>query len=410
MVNNFLKIFSEGWDNFKKLFPSYDNAHCNKQISAILRCGDPEFGFSQYMCLNCGETSKVVAHSCKSKFCLRCGRVDGENFAESIANKLYEDVDYRHVVLTIPSQFRSIFYRNRFCGQLYSSFMAMGWQFVKNFMEKVAGEVLECGCLIVLHTVGRKNDFKPHLHVMLMSGGINRAGEWVSLKGFDFSILNRIWKETLLAGMRNWDELGEFDGIFNDVESRYKGFYAHIDVNPAPKKRRNLIRYLSKYLCRPQISLKRLLDYNLSRDEVVYRYSSHSSGKNEIEKTDVKTFIGRMVQQILPPRFKRIRYYGLQFPSNRSRLTAKVCAAVGRLVFLPEVERRGKVAERLDYRSLLEIWWGADPFKCNICGGRMELARIWKFSKGWVFNVFENLFGHDIGPPGQLPSFLTAPG
>lgn len=405
MVNNFLKIFSEGWENFKRSFPSYDNAHCNKQVSAILKCGNPEFGFSQYMCLSCGKSSKVVAHSCKSKFCLRCGRVDGENFAESIAGKLYEDVDYRHLVLTIPSQFRSIFYRNRFRGDLYSSFIGMGWSFVKAFIAKVAGEALECGCLIVLHTVGRKSDFKPHLHVMLMSGGINSAGKWVSLEDFDYSILNRTWKSILLVGMREWDEFGEFDTIFDDVESRYKGFYAHIDSNPAPKKRRNLIRYLSKYLCRPQISLKRLLHYNSKSDEVVYRYSSHSSGKDEIERTDVKTFIGRMVQQILPPRFKRIRYYGLQFPSNRSRLTAKVCEAVGRLVLLPEVERRSKVAARLDYKSLIEIWWGVDPFRCSHCGSRMELARMWQFGKGWVYSIFDQLFGYDLGPPGYLPDF-----
>jgi hypothetical protein len=185
----------------------------------------------------------------------------------------------------------------------------MGWDFVKSFMEKFAGVGLECGCIIVLHTVGRKSDFKPHLHIMLMSGGINPDGNWISLKRFDFSILNRTWKETLLAGMRKWDEQGEFQVVFSEVESKYKGFYAHIDGNPAPKKRRNLIRYLSKYLCRPQISLKRLLKYSSSSDEVVYKYNSHSSGKSEMERTSVINFIGRMVQQILPPRFKRIRYY-----------------------------------------------------------------------------------------------------
>ncbi|WP_159455341.1 transposase [Pseudobacteriovorax antillogorgiicola] len=85
-------------------------------------------------------------------------------------------------------------------------------------MEKVAGVSLECGCLIVLHTVGRKSDFKPHLHIMLMSGGISPEGQWISLKKFDFSILNRTWKETLLAGMRNWDELGEFESVFSETE------------------------------------------------------------------------------------------------------------------------------------------------------------------------------------------------
>ncbi len=83
MANDFLKIFSKGWERFKSAVPSYDKPHYNKQVEAVLRCGDPVFGFSQYLCLNCGKDSRIVAHSCKSKFCLRCGRVDGENFAQS---------------------------------------------------------------------------------------------------------------------------------------------------------------------------------------------------------------------------------------------------------------------------------------------------------------------------------------
>ena len=177
MANDFLKIFSDGWEKFKSAVPSYDRPHYNKQVEAVLRCADPVFGSSQYFCLNCGKDSRIVAHSCKSKFCLRCGRVDGENFAQSIACKLYEDVDYRHLVLTIPAQFRSIFYKNRFAGDLYSAFISMGWKLVKNFMDEVAGVGLECGCIVVLHTVGRKSDYKPHLHIMLMSGGINPEGQ-----------------------------------------------------------------------------------------------------------------------------------------------------------------------------------------------------------------------------------------
>ncbi|NRA68891.1 MAG: transposase [Pseudobacteriovorax sp.] len=86
-----------------------------------------------------------------------------------------------------------------------------------------------------------------------------------------------------------WDDLGEFQVVFSEVEANYKGFYAHNDVNPAPKKRRNLIRYLSKYLCRPQISLKRLLKYNPRNDEVVYKYSSHSSGKGDLMQKVIQT-------------------------------------------------------------------------------------------------------------------------
>ena len=243
---------------------------------------------------------------------------------------------------------------------------------------------------------------------MVMSGGISKEGKWIEAKKFELSVLNRIWKRILLKGMREWDSSNENEDVFSKVEKRYPGFYTNIDVNPAPKKKRNLIRYLSKYLCRPQISLKRLIKYDIHRDEVVYRYNSHHSGKNEVEKTSIETFIGRMLQQILPHRFHRIRYYGLQSPSNRSRLTAKVCEAVGKLELIPEVERRAAKPVRATYQELIQLWWDEDPFRCSKCGYRMELVRMWKYQKGWVYNIFEMLFGMDIGPPGELPSFLRA--
>ncbi|SMF71061.1 hypothetical protein SAMN06296036_12618 [Pseudobacteriovorax antillogorgiicola] len=46
MVNDFLKIFSDSWMKFKSAVPSYDKAHYSKQVEAVLRCSNPEFGFS----------------------------------------------------------------------------------------------------------------------------------------------------------------------------------------------------------------------------------------------------------------------------------------------------------------------------------------------------------------------------
>ena len=87
-VINSLKILSDNWERFKLNHPAYDTPHVNRQIQLVLNCSDPQFGFKQYMCLDCGSESKVVANSCKSKFCLRCGRVDGENLGSLRAHLL----------------------------------------------------------------------------------------------------------------------------------------------------------------------------------------------------------------------------------------------------------------------------------------------------------------------------------
>lgn len=401
----------DNWGEFKRLYPSFDTAYYNKVVNSVLKCSDPSYGFRQYMCLSCGEDSKVVAFSCKSKFCLRCGRVNGEKFSLSIKERLHPDVAYRHLILTIPEQTRSIFFQNRSEGELFGRFFSAGWKCVQDFVAKAAGHALECGCLIVLHTVGRSGEYKPHLHILLMGGGVNSAtGKWEVLDKFPYQILHQSWKKCLLKMFRDWDVDGKYRELFSFLDSRYqKGFVARIEAGSLPKASKHLIRYLSKYLCRPQISQKRIRRYDAKHGEVDFEYLSHRTKKVEIETMSAINFLGRLVQQILPKGFQRIRYYGLQASKNSNRLKKVVSEAVGNF-YLPDFESNEAVeaeteelTKNLNYRDLVKLWWGTDPLQCRKCGEIMELVRVWKPGKGFVFSIFKHLFGKDIGPPGNLP-------
>jgi len=403
-VNKFLEIFQDNWSKFKNKYPSCDTHHNNRQVDAVMKCGDPNFGLIQIMCLKCGQDDKVIAHSCKSKFCIKCGRVDGENFSKSIAARLHQEVDYRHLVLTIPEQFRNLFYWDRFNGDLYNILIKAAWKFVESLMRELFGEEAQTGCLAVLHTVGRKCDFKPHIHVMMMAGAIYK-NKWKCLPKFDYTILSKLWKKILLQSMREWDIEEKYTDLFDFLDKKYKGFVAHIDPKVAPKGKRQLVRYLSKYLCRPQITLKRILSYSKTRNEVIYRYQSHLSGKAEKEVVTPLEFIGRMIQQILPKGFRRIRSFGLQASSNIARLTRIVADSMGMLPLTPEVLRRDKAVSKMSYREFVAEVWKKDPFECSFCGNIMEVVRIWKPRKGFIFSLFRNLFGIDVGPPGNLPDF-----
>ena len=77
---------------------------------------------------------------------------------------------------------------------------------------------------------------------------------------------------------------------------------------------------------------------------------------------------------------------------------------------MEEVERRAQAPAKASYGELVKIWWDENPFKCKCCGAAMQLVRIWKRGKGWVYSIFEKLFGKDIGPPGVLPAHMTDQG
>ena len=71
-----------------------------------------------------------------------------------------------------------------------------------------------------------------------------------------------------------------------------------------------MARSLAKYVASPPIAVRRILDYD--GKTVTYWYKDHKSKSKKVEKVDVDTFIGRMVQHIMPKGFKRVRYYSLE--------------------------------------------------------------------------------------------------
>lgn len=209
--NRLLQIIYDNWQEFKKIYPAYDDEYYEEVVMSVLRCSNPRFGFRQYMCLHCGEGSKVVAFSCKSRFCLRCGRVSGEKFSLKIKERLHPDIAYRHLILTTPEQLRLVFYQSRMDPRLFRLFFEYAWKCVQDTVSEALGFEIECGCLSVLHLVGRSGEYKPHIHILMMAGGINpKTGRWHELNKFSYKILHMAWQRRLLEMIEAWDESGSY--------------------------------------------------------------------------------------------------------------------------------------------------------------------------------------------------------
>jgi len=109
--NVFKQIFIDHWAEFLEMNPEYQTEYYDVVIKKMLGCGDPENGFIAYRCLRCGEVKKIP-FSCKSNFCLSCAKIYTDKWVDYISEALFIGVRYRHVVLTVPEQFRKCFYHN----------------------------------------------------------------------------------------------------------------------------------------------------------------------------------------------------------------------------------------------------------------------------------------------------------
>jgi len=286
--NTFIEILEDFWDKFKQKHTGYATDYYDSIINKTISCGDPTFGYVEYGCMNCGQSRHVVAFTCKTKFCLRCGRVASENFVAQVMARLHPGIVYRHLILTIPEQLYPFFYKNRHGKKLYNNFYLCGRDFIDDVFSRVTKKDLRSGSIIVLHTAGRKGNYRPHLHIIVMNGGIDlKTGKWVDIPYFPYEkILPKKWQYHLLKMVQSFDPSKKTNKLVEELYRGYpNGFVNFFMKGDVPKGNKNLVKYLSKYLFRPSISLKRIVKYDEDLETVEYEYADHRSKKTEREVT-----------------------------------------------------------------------------------------------------------------------------
>ena len=324
--NVFKQIFADGWEDFKRKHPRYESA--DEVVQKMLGCGDPANGHAVYVCPDC-QARHVVAFSCKSQFCLSCAKAYGQHWVATVQGMLHGGVAYRHLILTVPERLRTLIYQQT--EALLDGLMQAAHRTMDAVVAQTKRQTLRLGYIVVLQTAGRSASYNPHLHVIMTDGGLRADGTWQRLGYVPYDLLHRLWQThvlemiaTRLAG----DE--RVQALVRKLRRQYpKGFVAHLQGNVLPRMKQ-LTRYLVKYVVSPPLALSRIVAYNRAQGTVTYWYRDHlKQGKKTVETVRIATFIGRMVQHILPKGFQRMRYYGLQATCTLKQVRAQLLQVLG---------------------------------------------------------------------------------
>jgi hypothetical protein len=383
----FKQIFADGWAAFTQRHPRY--ATVDEVVQKMLGCGDPAKGHALYLCPDC-LARHVVAFSCKSTFCLSCAKVYGQTWVETVAEMLHPGVKYRHLVLTVPEALRPLIYQHAV--PLLEGLMQAARVAMDGVVRQAKRQAITLGYIVVLQTAGRSARYNPHLHVLMTDGGLHADGTWQSLGYVPYDLLHRLWQEQVLALITaRLPGDAQAAQLVAEMRRRYpRGFVAHLQGDVLPRMRQ-LTRYLVKYVVSPPMALSRILAYDRAQGRVTYWYRDHlSQGKRTVETVDRTTFIGRMVQHILPKGFQRIRYYGLQATCILAKIRQKVVAAVQGVV-QQVIAGLGAPRRRRRYRERLQATLGRDPLVCPRCGTTLWLWRIWHPRYGILYDAWERL-------------------
>ncbi len=385
----FRTIFVNHWDEFKLRNPKYDQPQYEDPVQKMFGCGKESNGYSEYICMDCGKDIRRIAFSCKSGFCLSCSKKYVDDFVSQVSKMLHSGVIYRHIVLTIPKQLRIVFYHLRHDGRLLSAFMRSGYECLEDVVSTVKRLALKIGCIVVVQTHGRSGRYNPHLHIIMTSGGVQtKSKRWIGLGYFNYETIHKKWQYHLFGMVKAYFDSARINRLINELWVKYpRGLVANVSKGNVPNECRGLARYLAKYVASPPIAVRRIVDYD--GKTVRYWYQDHKTQAKKFETVDVDTFIGRMVQHIMPKHFHRVRYYGLESTKCFQKWSEVICKG---MKALGKVIKGGyEIVTRNDYRERYKKVSGHDPMKCRHCGGEMGLWKIWHPKHGYIYDESENI-------------------
>jgi hypothetical protein len=291
-----------------------------RAVRDIVACRTERLGGHLEVCPTC-SFERMSYNSCRNRHCPKCQILKQELWAEA-QERILLPVLYFQIVFTIPGELHPFFRRAAaVCLQLL--FEAVSETLTELARSRLKAEI---GFTAVLHTWTQILRFHPHIHCVVPAGGLAlNLLKWVSTSRSFFlpigplremfrgKLLHKI--EQALRGGKIPGDLAKGLALLKRASKKEWKVYA----KPPLAGPHHVVRYLSRYVHRIAISNSRILAYD-GRD-VTFRYKDRADN-NKVKPLTLSgaTFSRRFLQHVLPPRFVRIRHYGLLAARRRKDL------------------------------------------------------------------------------------------
>lgn len=276
--------------------------HQQKTLRAITQCRTAALGGHVDACTECGSVH-MSYNSCRNRHCTKCQGHKREEWIQ----KREEDLlpcTYYHLVFTLPPKINPLAMHKP--KVVYNALFTSAWATLHQFGSR---EGLQLGMIAVLHSWGQNLSLHPHLHCIVPGGGVDDKGKW---KGqlrsdkylFPVKALSKVFRAKYVQQLR---EKGIDDKAL--IESLFAKQWVVYAKRPfgGPKQ---VIEYLGRYTHKVAISNHRIAEVNEAT--VSFSYKDYkAAGVNSRMSLSNQEFVRRFAQHILPPRFIRIRHYGI---------------------------------------------------------------------------------------------------
>jgi len=236
----------------------------------------------------------------------------------------------------------------------------------------------------VLHTWDQQLRPHYHVHALIASGALAPdRSRWIAGGGkFLFPVhgLSKMFRAKYLAGLKvllDEDRLNLPPHLMElrDPASRRRLMktlrgkpWVVYSKRPfaGPQK---LLEYLGRYTHRVAISNHRLLSCDHGQVRFTYR-DRRDGDRQKLAALPADQFLQRFVKHVLPPRFQRIRHYGLLANRGKHERLRRCRELLGGR---PEPDRKPAASTIAEW---LTIHLGIDPGVCPCCGEQLQEERL----------------------------------
>lgn len=281
-------------------YPHLSLSH-RKVLSAIQQCQSGRYGHSRYQCHHCRGQHRVE-HSCGNRHCPQCQH---HKTPQWLQHRLDKQLPGPHclITLTVPETLRPfIRSHQRFA---YQALFQASSQALKRLAndERCIGTDLP-GFTGVLHTWGRQLQYHPHIHDIVPGGGLSKDRTTWKPSRANFLVpvkaLSAIYRALFKDNMRQAGRLERVDPAVWQTNGN-----VHSQANPHGH---TALKYLAPYVFKVAISNSRIV--SLKDRTVTFNYRKPGSARQRTTHLDVREFIRRFLQHVLPDGFMKVRHFG----------------------------------------------------------------------------------------------------
>jgi len=244
-------------------------------------------------------------------------------------------IPYFHVVFTLPHDLNPLIQHNqqRLYDLLFTSATATLLEFGQNNLKA------QLGITAILHTWGQTLGDHYHLHCVVTGGGLSLDGTaWVSRPaGWLFPVralslvfrakfrdgLHQLFQDQQLQFPKALPGLAEATAFAHWLRRLCRPKWVVYAKRPFAGPE-SVLAYLCRYTHRVGLSNRRLEDLDWAAQTVTFGYKDYAHESQRRSMTlSLDEFLRRLCLHILPPRFVKIRHYGLLANRHRSLHIAK---------------------------------------------------------------------------------------